>query len=545
MCLLLSFASSAGGLVPAGSPSLRQRTDAETFKAVDGYLEEQLRMTGIPGAAIVIVKDGQQVHEAAFGRADESGRPLTVRTPVLLASTTKSLTAIAVMQQVEAGRLALDEPVRSYLPWFGLKDQRSAAITVRHLLHQVSGLSSADGTAFEASDTEAPEALEQGVRDLAPASLEGDPGEAFGYSNANYNILGLLVQAVSGQPFGEYMDEHVFAPLNMAHSHTTRTAAQEDGAAHGYSLWFGSMWRQTDVPAPTTGMPSTTMYASAEDLGRELTALLDEGRYGDNHVLRPESVKEMLTPRVRIDESRQYAMGWFVRPLIESADPATQNATRNARNNHLPVLLEHQGEWGNTHTYAAMLPASRLGIALVINGNDTSAPSRLKGIDSNILRILHGQSPVPTVVQEDWLQRNGWVVSSALLLAEVGSFILTLAILPRRRPLPSRAGLGNSWPLILLGSAALGLDAFLMWLSLAYAPAHFETHLAVIVRQFPDIGVTLVPALALAVLWSVPRTIWVLALLFPNVRRRLRPKRPAVAMGGSLEHAGRERESKQ
>jgi hypothetical protein len=255
----------------------------------------------------------------------------------------------------------------------------------------------------------------------------------------------------------------------------------------------------------------------------------------------------MLTPRVRIDESRQYAMGWFVRPLSEAVDPAAQNGppAQNARNNHLPVLLEHQGEWGNTHTYAAMLPASRLGIALVINGNDTSAPSRLKAIDSNILRILHGQSPVPTVVREDWLQRNGWVVSSALLLAEVGSFILALAILPRRRPLPSGTGLRNKWQLILLGAAALGLDAFLVWLSFNYAPTHFETHLAVIVRQFPDIGVTLVPALALAVLWSVPRTIWVLEVLFPNVRRRLRRGRQGVAMGGSLDHAGREREPKQ
>ena len=531
MCLLLGFGLSAGGLLQEGSSSSQQGTDAETLKKVDRYLEEQLQATGIPGVAIVVVKDGRQVHEAAFGRADESGRPLTVRTPVLLASTAKSLTAIAVMQQVEAGRLALDEPVRSYLPWFGLKDQRSAAITVRHLLHQVSGLSSADGTAFEASDTQAPEALEQGVRDLAPASLEANPGEVFGYSNANYNILGLLVQTVSGQAFGEYMEEHVFTPLDMAHSHTTRTAAQADAAAHGYSLWFGSMWRQTDVPAPTTGMPSTTMYASAEDLGRELTALLDEGRYGDNRVLRPESIKEMLTPRVRIDESREYAMGWFVRPLGEFVDPEAQTdpAARNARNN---FVLEHQGEWGNTHTYAAMIPSSRLGIALVINGNDTSAPSRLKAIDSNVLRILHGQSPVPTVVQEDWLQRNGWVVSSALLLAEVGSFIVALAILPRRRRLPSRTGLRNTWQLILLGAAALGLDAFLLWLSFTYAPTHFETHLAVIVRQFPDIGATLVPALALAALWSVPRTLWVLGLLVPNVRRRLWPKRQAVATDG-------------
>lgn len=487
-----------------------------TFDAVDRYLQEQLHTIGIPGAAIVIVKDGKQVHEAAFGRADDSGRRLTVETPLLLASTSKSLTAIAVMQQVEAGRLALDEPILTYLPWFSLKDSRAPSITVRHLLHQASGLSSADGTAFEASDTQAPEAIEQGVRDLAGAALEGNPGEAFGYSNANYNILGLLVQTVSGQPFGDYMKEHVFASLAMAHTHTTRASAQADKMAAGYSLWFGSFWRQTDVPAPTTGMPSTTMYSSAADLGHELIALMGGGRYLDRRILRPESVQVLLTPRVRVDDSKQYAMAWFTRPLNESADPAAQQA-----NSELPLLLEHQGEWGNTHTYQAIVPSTGLGVAFVINGNDTSAPSRLKALDSNVLRILHGQPPVPTVVQEDWLQRNGWVVSLALLLAELSSLVLALVVLLHGRTRNRKARNPtilttprNRWPLILLATAALALDAFLLWLSFNYAPAHFETHLAVIVRQFPDIGFTLVPALALAIVVAVPRTLWLLARIW-------------------------------
>jgi CubicO group peptidase (beta-lactamase class C family) len=109
-------------------------------------------------------------------------------------------------------------------------------------------------TTFEASDAQDPEALEEGVRALSGSPLAGTPGEAFGYANANYNILGLLVQTVSGQPFGDY----------------------------------------ADVPAPSTGMPSTTMYSSAEDLGRELTMLLDEGRYGGGRILQPAVSLAML-----------------------------------------------------------------------------------------------------------------------------------------------------------------------------------------------------------------------------------------------------------
>jgi CubicO group peptidase (beta-lactamase class C family) len=493
--------------VAAVTPSTGTASPEQAYEALDFFLQDQIDALGIPGAAITVVQHGVQVHSAAFGHSNDSGRPMTAQTPVLLASTTKSLTAIAVMQQVEAGRLNLDEPVQTYLPWFTLNDSRASAITVRHLLHQASGMTSKD-TAFEASDAQGPEAIEEGVRALAGSPLAGEPGGAFRYASANFNILGLLVQTVSGEPFGDYMEQHVFDPLDMDHSHPTRAAARADNAAAGYSLWFGSFWRQTDVPAPTTGMPSTTMYSSAEDLGHELTALLDGGRYAEARILLPESVKTMFEPRVQVDGSKGYAMGWFTRPLVESADPAA----RPGADADLPLLLEHQGEWANSHTYLAMVPDSRLGVALVINGNDTSAPSRLKAIDTNVLRILHGQAPVPTVVQEDWLQRYSWAVSLALLLAELLSLWLALSLLLRRR-----AAVRKRWPLGALEVGALALDGFALWLCLIYAPARFDTHLFVIVRQFPDVGVSLVPVLALALLWPIPRTVWLI------VKHRTRP----------------------
>jgi CubicO group peptidase (beta-lactamase class C family) len=508
-CLLVCLLSAAtlGAAAPpplepgaVHTPSARHEQE---YRAVDSFLREQMETLGLPGAAIAVIRDGARVHSAAFGRADDSGRPMTAQTPVLLASTSKSFTAIAVMQQVEAGRLRLDEPVQTYLPWFTLDDPRSGAITVRHLLHQASGMSSRD-TAFEASRSQDPKALEEAVRALADAPLAGEPGRGFHYASANFNILGVLVQAVSGQPFGDYLDEHVFGPLDMVHSHPTRAAALEDNMAAGHSRWFSSFWLQTDVPAPIAGMPSSTLYASAEDLGNGLTALLDGGRYGDARILEPSSVAAMLEPRVRVDGSKGYAMGWFTRPLVESVDPSSAPLPET----ELPLLVEHQGEWGNSHTYLALVPASGLGVALVVNGNDTAAPSRLKAIDTNILRILHGQEPVPAVIHEDWLQQYSWAVALALLAAELLSLWLVLRFL-FRRPSASNRRLAP----LALSTAALALDGFALWLCFAYAPARFDTHLAVIIRQFPDVGVSLVPVLALALLWPVPRTVWLLARL--------------------------------
>lgn len=499
---ILGGATPGGGAPPAagGSPAAGRFLAQNTgdYREVDSFLQDQIAALGIPGAAVVVVRDGAQVHAAAFGRADDSGRPMTVQTPVLLASTSKSLTSIAVMQQVEAGRLRLDAPVQAYLPWFTLKDSRSSGITVRQLLHQTSGMSSRD-TAFEASDAQNPRELEEHVRALADAPLAGEPGEAFHYASANFNILGLLVQTVSGQPFGDYLEQHVFGPLQMTRSHPTRSGARADGAAKGYSRWFGSFWHQTEVPVPAAGMPSSTLYASAGDHGNMLTALLDGGRYGSKRILRPGSVAAMLEPRVQVDGSKGYAMGWFTRPLVESADPAAP-----VPEDALPRLVEHQGEWGNSHTYVAMVPSTGLGVALVINGNDTAAPSRLKAIDTNLLRILHGHPPVPAVVQEDWLQRYSWAVALALLLAELLSLWLALRFLTGPASPSRRASLA-------LAAGTLALDGFVLWLCLVYAPARFDTHLSVIIRQFPDVGVSLVPALGLAILLPLPRTAWLLA----------------------------------
>ncbi|WP_163165471.1 serine hydrolase domain-containing protein [Arthrobacter sp. Alg241-R88] len=513
-CLLVCFllAGTLGAAPPAmASPAARAAADAtradaagteQTYAAVDSFLREQIEVLGIPGAAVAVVRDGTQVHSAAFGRADPYGRPMTAQTPVLLASTSKSLTAIAVMQQVEAGRLRLDEPVQTYLPWFTMDDPRSSAITVRQLLHQTSGMSARD-TAFEASLAQDPGALEEAVRALADSPLAGEPGRRFHYASANYNILGVLVETVSGQPFGDYLKQHVFGPLNMVHSHPTRAAARSDNAAAGQSRWFSSFWLQTDVPAPTAGMPSSTMHSSAEDLGHELIALLNGGRYGGARILKPESVAAVFEPRTRVDEAKGYAMGWYTRPLVESVDPAAQPASED-----LPLLLEHQGEWGNSHTYLAMVPDSGLGVALVINGNDTAAPSRLKAIDTNILRILHGQPPAPAVVYEDWLQQFSWAVSLALLLAELLSLWLALSVLLHRR-----FGAGKRWTHLVWAGGTLALDAFALWLCLSYAPARFDTDLLVIIRQFPDVGVSLVPVLGLAVVWSIPRTVWLLVTM--------------------------------
>ena len=231
---------------------MRSPSAAEAdFAAVDAYLEEQRQALDIPGMAVAIVQGDQVAHLGSYGEADSDGRPVTPQTPFQIGSTTKSFTALAVMQLVEAGLVELDAPVQTYLPWFRVADEAaSAQITIRHLLNQTSGLSTATGRdEFAASDL-SDQAIENSVRALADVELTAAPGATYQYCNTNFTIAGLVVQVVSGQSYESYMQAHIFDPLEMRHSFTAQEPAEQDGLATGYVTFLGIPVRREHTLQP-------------------------------------------------------------------------------------------------------------------------------------------------------------------------------------------------------------------------------------------------------------------------------------------------------
>jgi CubicO group peptidase (beta-lactamase class C family)/pimeloyl-ACP methyl ester carboxylesterase len=210
------------------------------FAAIDRYVESERLAMRVPGLAIGIVQGDRIVHLAGFGQADASGRPVTAQTPFLTASHNKSFTALAVMQLVEAGKVDLDAPVQRYISWFRVADaDASARITVRHLLNQSSGFPSFPASAGMVGGDMSEQAIEGGVRGLADVSISRPVGSKYEYSNFNYITLGMLVQAVSGQRYEEYLQQHVLGPLRMQRSYTSQADARPHGLATGYRFWFG------------------------------------------------------------------------------------------------------------------------------------------------------------------------------------------------------------------------------------------------------------------------------------------------------------------
>src|SRR4051794_13597799 len=150
-------------LVAAATSIARAQTPTQpNFDAIDHYILDEMNATRLPGLALAIVHGDQIVHIKGFGRADSSGGVVTAQTPFLIGSVTKSFTALAIMQLVEAHKLDLDAPVQHYLPSFqvGNDPVASQAITVRHLLHMTSGIPTMDGTTQSMRDDTSDDALE-------------------------------------------------------------------------------------------------------------------------------------------------------------------------------------------------------------------------------------------------------------------------------------------------------------------------------------------------------------------------------------------------
>ena len=368
ICLSLMLALIFGSV--RASPTPQAETD---FAAIDAYVTDQMKNLGIPGMALGIVQDGQVVHLQSFGVADSTGRAVTPQTPFYIGSLTKSFTALAVMQLVEEGKVDLDAPVQTYLPWLELADKEaSAKMTVRNLLNQTTGISSKDGN----RDLVSPLSLEESVRRYTFVQPTQPVGQAFQYSNVNYNIAGLIVETVSGQSYADYVTQHIFKPLDMRHSYASHAPAAADGLADGHLYVFGYAFRLDLAPSPGH-LPSGYLIASIEDMTRYAIAQLDEGRYGDTAVLSPQGIAELHAPAIRIGEGMHYAMGWAA---------GTVNGT--------PAVFHGGNDPGN-QSMLTLLPESRSGVILLSNANGFVQSHQVEGITTNVAGMLTGKPPVP------------------------------------------------------------------------------------------------------------------------------------------------------
>ncbi len=387
------------------------------FAALDAYVAAQARAANLPGLAIGIVRDGEVVHTAGFGRADRSGAPVTPQTPFVIGSVSKGFTALAILQLAEQGKIDLDAPIQTYLPWFTLADPQAASqITLRHLLNQNSGLGYNDSTR-PMWDRPGEFTLEARLRQLSDLSLRRAPGTDFEYSNYNYMLLGAVVEAVSGQTYGEYVAEHIFTPLGMESAAASPEQAQGLAAPHRW--WFG-LPAPVEAPYLADALPAGFLIASAEDMARYLAFQ----QSGNPALLSPESLAALHESCLPSGGGNEYCFGWVRGPFGERA------------------ALYHEGAAQGYYSVIALDPASGWGVVVLANVNGMiAAPPK----DIAIALLDHLADGTPLTVS----RRFGltYAIVDLLLLALTGLMVFSLVRLPRavRKSLAQRPRGFGGW----------------------------------------------------------------------------------------------------
>jgi len=283
------------------------RADLEAF--LDGFVPYALEKGDIAGLTLAVVKDGQVLFERGYGYADVKTKramdpALSLVRP---GSTSKLFTWTAVMQLVEQGKIDLDREINDYLD-FKVNSSFSKPITMRNLMTHRAGFEEGLKSVL-AYDPKQSMTTEAYVKNhLRPTLFP--PGEVPAYSNYGAALAGYIVQRVSGEPFESYVERHIYAPLGMTRSTFRQSAPEQLKAdlAEGYMT-------ASEPPRPFEFIitaPAGSMSTTADDMAKFMIAYLQEGRYQENRILKPETVHLMFEPAVhQIDDLNVMGLGFF------------------------------------------------------------------------------------------------------------------------------------------------------------------------------------------------------------------------------------------
>jgi CubicO group peptidase (beta-lactamase class C family) len=264
-------------------------------KQISNKILEILEESGIPSLSISLIRNDKVIWAEAFGYSNVKMKlPATSETIYCTGSTFKFLTATAIMQLQEQGKLDIDDPINNYLGEESIDDYSDIGkpVTFRHLLSHHSGLSGPLET-IPLWSRDLPRSLKEVVSKISATS---DPGTEYNYCNHCYALAGYLVEKISGKKFQVYIVENILKPLGITNlGPVVPTPTMLELMALPYML-------REKIPVPIYRVrfdvfPAGDTYLTAKDMAKFLTAQLNFGKYNGNSILSPESVKEMQKPQ--------------------------------------------------------------------------------------------------------------------------------------------------------------------------------------------------------------------------------------------------------
>jgi len=343
----------------------------EVVHAIDSIVNRPIEAGQIAGASVAVVQGVDTILIRAYGFADlEYHIPTPDRAIYEIGSVTKQFTGAAILQLVEAGKLHLDAVFTEYLPEY---PGEAHGITVRRLMDHTSGIkgyTEMPGFGAVAARSLPRDSL---VAMFSAAPLDFPPGEAMIYNNSAYFLLGLIIEAVSGESYADYVSEHLFVPAGMPDSRYCSSNAIIERRAHGYDASPEGLVRKSYIDH-TWPYSAGSLCSTAHDLVAWNQALHGDGAGGN--ILTTESYQELITPGALNDGTAlRYAKGLSV---FES----------DGRR-----IIEHGGGIPGFLSQVTYYPEEDLSVIVLVN---TAGPPGPGSIAAEIATLLLGELSDPT-----------------------------------------------------------------------------------------------------------------------------------------------------
>jgi len=312
---------------------------SKKIKDFEEFVKNQMKIDRIPGLTIGFYKDDYEWVKG-FGYSDlENKTPATKNSVYRLASNTKPMTAVAILQLKENKKLKLDDNIRKYVPYFPRKNW---PVSVRQLLGHIGGISHYKDYEIE-GHIKLDKDTRESIKIFSDFQLVNKPGTAFNYSSYGYNLLGAVIEGASKMPYGKYLKTNIWKPLNMENTYMDRPENIIQNRVQGYRLVYGELLNSEFVNI-------TSRFAA----GGTLSTVIDMLKYAkgleNNNILNKESTNLMEKSMTMVNgKLTDYGMGWVIHPV----------------NGHF--MAYHTGGQPETRTILIRFPTLSLTIAVAYN----------------------------------------------------------------------------------------------------------------------------------------------------------------------------------